>query len=152
MIPLTRIPLASDLKLPHGTEARVAVEPASHVWLLALAPGAASDGLPDPGRAEGSWLNIGPREWLCIGDEGEGKALVDMSDAFVVMTLSGGSIPDLLGSAMSLAFAGFGINHVARARFGEIAVVLHRYAPEEFRLLVPSPYAGYVVDWLRHHF
>ncbi|MDO1582144.1 sarcosine oxidase subunit gamma [Rhizobium oryzicola] len=80
-----------------------------------------------------------------------GLDLVDQTDAHVLITLSGPDVRRLLAKAVPLDLHGqaFSIGQSAGTLCGQVAVQLSRTALDAFELLVPTSYAGFLLEEIR---
>lgn len=118
------------------------------------------------GNADGALLiRLGPDEWRLIAplsDDGKlaarlaselagGRgALVNVSSASTVITVSGEHAADLLatGTGIDLDPAAFAPGRAARTRIGNAQALVHRKAEDVFDLHVPRSYARSFWEWL----
>jgi heterotetrameric sarcosine oxidase gamma subunit len=139
--------------LPQGSEVRLDPLYGLKVRVLRLSASAAPPaGLPGPGRSEGPWFNIGPREWLHIAAEPPDDArAVEITDALVGFSLEGRDVADLLAAGCTLDLDRFAVGGVTRTRLGEIPVVLQRTGQLSWRMYAAAPLSRYLIDWIAHH-
>lgn len=114
----------------------------------------------------GRVLCVGPANWLVVGAtqavaelaqrlapqaRQQGLALVDQSDAFTVLRLSGSEVREVLakGCGLDLHPRSFGPGRCAGARFAQIPAVIDCLEESVFELYVVRSYAHYVQSWLR---
>ena len=130
-------------------------------------------GMPSPGSATGDgdphilWMGPG---WYLIVDRpdrapgllaglhdalggdcgGTCGSAVDVSAARTVLELSGPSAREVLrhGCALDLHPRVFGAGRCAQTQLAQAQVMLHRTAPDEYRIFVRFSYADYLTRWL----
>jgi sarcosine oxidase subunit gamma len=104
------------------------------------------------GNVVALWL--GPHRYLLAGPglrhqlEACGAALVDQSDARVVVRIAGPRGRDVLAKGTGIDLARLAANDVASTLLGDIAVILHAADTEAVDLYVPRSYALTLWEWL----
>jgi sarcosine oxidase gamma subunit len=88
-------------------------------------------------------VEIAPGQWLIDG-EAQG---IDMGDAYAGFAVTGQGAADLLARGMALDFERLAPDFAARARLGEIAVLIDRL-PDGWRLRCERSYAEWLSLWL----
>jgi methylglutamate dehydrogenase subunit D len=80
-------------------------------------------------------------------------AVLDLSDARVVLMLKGDGAAGLLGRAIALDFseAGFPVGIFAQTSLHHVGVLLERAAQDEFTLMIPTTWASSVTGFLADH-
>jgi sarcosine oxidase subunit gamma len=117
--------------------------------------GAAQPGFPvEPNTAAGDVLWLGPDEWLVVGAREEdypgAAAAVDVSGNRVCLELAGDRVEDVLaqGCSLDLHPSVFAPGRCAQTLLAKAEVILHRTAPDTFRIFVRPSFAPYVRAWL----
>jgi hypothetical protein len=147
---LARTPAWEGIQLPSNSALQTVAEDL-RIARLRLAHDASADGLPGPQKAEGGWLNIGPRDWLFCGPDCPRPDALDMSDGLIALRISGEGACDLLSHGAFIDWRDFPPSSSARMRLGEIAVVLHRESEMTFRMIIAAPYSRYLAEWMARH-
>jgi len=110
-------------------------------------------------------LALGPREWLVITPEGsEGNlyqhlqkilspyshGLAIVSDALVVITMSGPKARDVLAAGCALDFHPrvFQTGKVVRTLLARTSVIVHRASDQAYDLYIGRSYANYLASWI----
>ncbi|MEZ5648855.1 MAG: sarcosine oxidase subunit gamma family protein [Alphaproteobacteria bacterium] len=110
-------------------------------------------------------LGLGPSEWLIVTPEGEevslmhclhGRmaqeicSLIDVSDAYTVVTFTGPRVKEVLsaGCAIDLHARFFPAGKVARTLFARIPAVLHKASDHIYDVYVSRSYADYLLAWV----
>jgi heterotetrameric sarcosine oxidase gamma subunit len=98
---------------------------------------------------DGHLLRLGPDWWLLVGQPPAGEG-VDVSAHRTTLELHGPRARDVLmtGCSIDLYPPAFPVGACAQTLLAQAQVVLHRVAPDTYRLLVRASFAGYLADWL----
>jgi len=124
-------------------------------------PAQVGDVLPGAGRV----LCVGPAHWLLVGPtqavaelalrlapqaRQQGLALVDQSDTFITLRLSGSEVREVLakGCGLDLHPGSFGPGRCTGTRFANIPALIDCLEESLFELYVVRSYAHYVQSWL----
>jgi heterotetrameric sarcosine oxidase gamma subunit len=102
-----------------------------------------------PAVSGGSLLRLGPDWWLHVGPPAVPGG-VDVSAHRTTLELSGPRSRDVLmtGCSLDLHPSVFMVGACAQTLLAQAQVVLHRTAPDTYRLLVRASFARYLADWL----
>lgn len=131
-----------------------------------------------PALADTRVLQIGPGDWLIIGEAADGEALlsqvreanrnlrpgigsppqdgsplafaVGVSQAYVTLEITGARARELLEKACGLDLhpKEFAVGAGTRTRFANVAVVVERVGAEVFRCHAARSHRDYLVSWL----
>lgn len=131
-----------------------------------------------PALADTRALQIGPGDWLIIGEAADGEALlgqvretnrnlrpgigsppqddsplafaVDVSRAYVTFEISGARARELLEKACGLDLhpRELAVGAGTRTRFANVAVIVERVAAEVFRCHAARSHRDYLLNWL----
>lgn len=77
--------------------------------------------------------------------------VIDLSDAYVTITVEGAQAPAVLarGCGLDLSLGTFNTSSCTRTRFAQMPVVVRRASFERFECIVDRTYAQYLYDWLQ---
>ena len=97
---------------------------------------------------DASALRLGPDWWLVVGPAGEAEPGVDVSAQRTTLELRGWRARDVLMTGCPLDLDALGVGATAQTLLGQAQVILHRTAPDAWRVLVRASFARYLADWL----
>jgi sarcosine oxidase, subunit alpha len=97
----------------------------------------------------GAVLRLGPDWWLHIGSPAPDGG-VDVSAQRTTLELAGPRARDVLmtGCPLDLHPSTFVVGTCGQTLLGQAQVVIHRVAPDTYRILVRASFAGYLAKWL----
>jgi sarcosine oxidase subunit gamma len=147
----------------------VSAAPGRDADLATVISGTLKITLPDTPRFEvGPGLAlawIGPRRWLALTEDlpphafaaglsrlvGATASVVDVSDAYVVVRLSGPVAAEVLTHMVpvDLHVSVMGVGRLAMTHAHHVAVVVFQVDVDAFELLVPRTFAASVIGWLQ---